>query len=202
MFFLGHIGIGTWLSRPWRGQGRDRAQTLPVWPVVLGTLLPDLIDKPLYYGWSWIQHAQGPALGLISGTRTFGHTVLLLLVIVGVAYGRRSKVGAALALGIATHLLLDQVSDSLFKSVWHEEWLVQPNHGPTFAHALFFPFLGWEFPYARFDSLASHLKSGSRTVTLGGEVLGLALILWQVWIARNLRWPRIQSFWRKSKTAR
>src|SRR6185312_7307809 len=103
MFVLAHLGIGLELARPWR-------RRLPVKPLLLGTLLPDLIDKPLYYGLAWATGRRGYAIGLISGTRTFGHTVLFAAAIAAYAAARRSKAAAAVALGCATHLILDAVT--------------------------------------------------------------------------------------------
>ena len=48
----------------------------------VGALLPDLIDKPLYYGWSWLTGKHGADAGLISGTHLFGHTGVFLLALV------------------------------------------------------------------------------------------------------------------------
>src|SRR5580704_10954240 len=95
MFVFGHIGIGRTLAGPWR-------RRLPAFPFIVGALLPDLIDKPLYYSRIW---------EFVSCTRTFGHTGLLLALIGAVAYLTRSRGLAALALGVATHLVLDCVLD-------------------------------------------------------------------------------------------
>src|ERR1041385_5467328 len=75
MFVLGHIGIGRRLAahRYAAFSRRDR------WLFVLGTILPDLIDKPLYYIPSSITGKEGAALGIIAGTHSFGHTLLFLV---------------------------------------------------------------------------------------------------------------------------
>ncbi|MDE2510595.1 MAG: metal-dependent hydrolase, partial [Elusimicrobia bacterium] len=104
MFPLGHLGLGLQTAKPFR---RDR----PLKPLLLGTLLPDLIDKPLYYGLSLATGHSGADLGLIAGTRSFGHTVLFTAALAALARARRSKTLAALALGSATHLLLDLITD-------------------------------------------------------------------------------------------
>ena len=43
MFFFGHLGAGSRLASPF-------SKGLPRGLLLLGTLLPDLIDKPLFYG--------------------------------------------------------------------------------------------------------------------------------------------------------
>ena len=69
MFVLGHLGIGSRLLFSLRTR-------LPAGWLYLGCLLPDLIDKPLFYVPLLVMHQQLP---LITGTRTFGHTGLFLL---------------------------------------------------------------------------------------------------------------------------
>src|SRR4051812_43796707 len=67
MFALGHVGIGRRLVPRYRAfTARER------WIFALGALLPDLIDKPLYYIPSWITGKRGAELGLIAGTHSFG----------------------------------------------------------------------------------------------------------------------------------
>src|SRR6476619_2655831 len=95
MFVMGHVGIGRALVRRWRAH-------LPLVPLSIGMLLPDLIDKPLYYSRLW---------PYITATRTFGHTGVLLLVLAGAGVLLESRVLKALAVGVATHLLLDTIGD-------------------------------------------------------------------------------------------
>ena len=97
MYLLAHLALGAVaadLVRRWRPGARLDAR----W-VLLGAILPDLVDKPL-----------GFALGL-SG-RIWAHTALVALAVtfVGAAFSRRGS-GAvlALALGMWTHLLLDRM---------------------------------------------------------------------------------------------
>src|SRR3954466_140383 len=95
MFVFGHVGVGRALLSRWKAR-------LPVIPLAVGMLLPDLIDKPLYYSRLW---------SFVTCTRTFGHTGLLLLALTGFAAALRSRTLAALSAGMATHLLLDCAFD-------------------------------------------------------------------------------------------
>src|SRR5947209_6204662 len=104
MFLLGHLGIGKKVAQPF-------SKGLSTRIILLGTILPDLIDKPLYYSIAWATGKQAHELGLISGTRTFGHTALFLLFIVLLGAAKKSRFLAALSLGITTHLLLDGLLD-------------------------------------------------------------------------------------------
>src|SRR6267378_7954625 len=101
MFVFGHLGVGSWVIAR-----RVRAEQL-AW-VLFGTLLADLIDKPLYYALVFATGRRGAELGLVTGTRTFGHT-LLLVVLLWLLTPRR--IGSPLALGMITHLALDELGD-------------------------------------------------------------------------------------------
>jgi hypothetical protein len=87
MLFLAHAGIGEKLVSPW---SRRLPATMVAW-VVLGTLLPDFVDKPHYYALSWATGMRGEALGLICGTRTIGHTALFTLAIALGGWFTRSR---------------------------------------------------------------------------------------------------------------
>src|SRR5258708_4279712 len=93
MFPLGPLGIG-----PFAAARRVSPDGLP-W-FLLGPLLPDLIDKPLYYA---LRLALGHPAWIVVGTRTFGHTLLFVLLLFAVLPRR---IGAALSLGMLTHLSL------------------------------------------------------------------------------------------------
>jgi hypothetical protein len=150
MYVLGHIGIGRAIARPWRSR-------VPMMPLVCGMLLPDIIDKPLYYS---------RAFDLITCTRTFGHTGLLILLIAGAAYVRGSRALAAVSLGMVTHLILDCVVDLPAYGRLSATWV-----------AMLWPLLGHEFVISYVPSMRAHfLRLGSRPV-VGGEVVGGVLLL-------------------------
>ena len=161
MFLLGHLGIGLKTASPFH---RD----LPLKPLLLGTLLPDLIDKPLYYGLAWATGRRGFELGLISGTRTFGHTLLFTISLAALASARRSKMIAALALGSATHLLLDVVSDVFTRTTDYS------------LKILAWPLLGWRFPGYMYEGLGEHLGHFRQPFFLYAELIG-AIILIAEW---------------------
>ena len=158
MLPLGHLGIGLQVARPLR---RD----LPLKPLLIGTLLPDLIDKPLYYGLSWATGRQGFDLGLISGTRTFGHTLLFAASLAAVAAAKRSKTLAALALGTATHLILDVVTD------------IFTRRADFSMRVLAWPLLGWQFPGYTYSGLREHLAQYHEPFLLYAETIGAVLLI-------------------------
>src|SRR5437588_625652 len=75
VFALGHLGLGKKIAaRSYRGFSPDEKRAF-----FLGALLPDLIDKPLFYVPHWLAAGRGGAAGLLSGTHLFAHTGLFLL---------------------------------------------------------------------------------------------------------------------------
>jgi hypothetical protein len=160
-----HLGIGANLVRPWW-------KKLPLRAILLGTLLPDLIDKPLYYVPAFWTGKRGAELGLISGTRSVGHTLLFLAVIFLLAAipGGRRKWWLGLGVGVATHLALDNVPELLSE--------FSPYSGRI---ALLFPHYGWRFPLAHHRTATEHFLSHLGMFEICGEVLGLYL-LWRLWI--------------------
>jgi hypothetical protein len=120
-------------------------------------LLPDLIDKPLYYSRLW---------PYITATRTFGHTGLLLLALAGAGMLLQSRVLKGLALGAATHLLLDTLTD-LPGGLANSSTLI----------AVMWPFRGGRFYSFYLPSMSAHLALLLAWPTLIGEALGAALLL-------------------------
>ena len=162
MFALGHLGIGKMLAaRPFRDFSPSDRRAFFV-----GALLPDLVDKPLYYIPAWVTGRRGAAAGILSGTHLFAHTGLFLLVLILAALVSRSGLLRALAIGVATHLVLDFVGRSMDVGT------------------LLWPLLGWHFPTYPFRSLGQHLGTLFNPVTFMGETLGAALLWWDY---RNAR---------------
>jgi hypothetical protein len=160
LFVLGHLGIGSRLLFGWR------ARMPAIW-LYFGCLLPDLIDKPLFYGF-------GPT-ALISGTRTFGHTGIFLVAGIAIALILRRPWSTALAAGLATHFALD-VGGELITGADPESsiWL-----------AIFYP-LYHRFPLARFSTLLEHLELSAQSLyVVAGELTGGAILLAAWWRARR-----------------
>jgi hypothetical protein len=162
MFIFGHLGIGSKIVSPW-------THGLPRRAVLVGTILPDLIDKPLYVVAALVTGRQGAEIGLISGTRTFAHTAIFLIALSFGALVRRSKILAALAAGIATHLFLDNLSDHFHRG------------GPvnTALMAMTWPISSTSFP-AMAPTLSGYIQSFTPFL-IGAEVVGLALLGWDQW---------------------
>jgi len=150
MFVMGHVGIGRALVRRWLAH-------LPLVPLSIGMLLPDLIDKPLYYSRLW---------PYVTATRTFGHTGVLLLALAVAGVLLESRVLKALALGVATHLLLDTISD-IPDGLTTSSTLI----------AVTWPLSGGRFATSYIPSLTAHAWLLLSWPTLGGELVGGLLLL-------------------------
>lgn len=102
MYALGHLGIGialAWLAsyrRPWAVDYRL---------VLLGAILPDLIDKPL-----------GAALQLES--RLWAHTLVFVATVLAVTVIPGIRRLVWVGFGILTHLLLDRIWEQPHVILW------------------------------------------------------------------------------------
>src|SRR5579884_3398835 len=166
MFVFGHLGIGNKLASPW-------SRNLPKVPLFLGMLFPDLIDKPLYYGNLFLKHHYGIFWDMVSCTRTFGHTGLLLAIVVVIAGVTRSRWFGALGLGMATHLLLDCLIDRFFPGA------------SSAVMALGWPVTNRGFAVFWFDSIQEHGQHLMKTPILVSEIIGVLLIGWDYWKSAN-----------------
>lgn len=169
MFVLGHVGIGPRLLLGLR-------RRLPAGALAVGCLLPDLIDKPLFYGLLLIEGHPDP---LIRGSRSIGHSGLFLLGLFLLAFAVRRGWAWALAAGAATHLVLD-IAGELITGAGAETsiWL-----------AVFYPACG-RFPRAYFTSVLEHLQLSAENVyVVAGEIVGAAILLRSFWARRRSQAP-------------
>ena len=163
MFALGHLGLGKKIAaRPY-----GRFSALDKRAFFLGALLPDVIDKPLFYIPFWLTGRRGAAAGILSGTHLFAHTGLFLLALVVVAGLTRSLPARAIAIGVATHFVLDLVGLSMGLGT------------------LLWPLYGWHFPAYPFKNLGQHLGTILNPITLAGELLGAVILWWDWWKTRR-----------------
>jgi len=163
MFIFGHLGIGSKLVSPF-------SKDLPLKAVLLGTLLPDIIDKPLFIFYKSLTGQALDSGGIISGTKTFGHTAALTLLLMGLAVSRKNKWLAALVLGSASHIVLDMLFEN-FRGTWTPELL----------NTLFWPFLGWNFYIFKLESASDYLNGMLSPPILVTELLGALILGWETW---------------------
>ena len=155
MYPLGHVGIGVHLIP-------ERLRKPLRW-LALGCVLPDLLDKPW---WLLLQVIHAPQ----SGTRLFGHTLLLCALLAAAALLLRLPALRALSLGALTHAGLDVAGELAAgtQQIWHR-WLL-------------WPLFGWRFPL---ESNSLRPPISERAIYLVAEAVGLAFLLLDF-----MRWRR------------
>ncbi len=171
MWVFGHLGIGSKLVSP-------LTRRLPYAWVLFGTVLPDLIDKPLYYALAYSTGKRGYEIGLISCTRTLGHTAIFVFALTLISILRRSTSLAAIVLGISSHLVLDGFQDYWIHRVLH----IQGES--SLLLAALFPFYENHFGEMPFESFMEHLKSGTQPILIMSEGAGLLFLGWDWWKKR------------------
>jgi membrane-bound metal-dependent hydrolase YbcI (DUF457 family) len=145
--------------------------------LLVGALLPDLIDKPL---------GRVLQVGDYESGQLWGHTLALsatLMVVILLATRPRSpqrRLWFPLAVGSLFHLVLDFM------------WV----HGETFL----WPFLGTEFSEAPAGNLVDSLRDNLTTWwVVAGEVAGFLYLAW-MWRRAHLDDPEYRSlFWRTGR---
>ena len=103
MLLFAHLGITMAAA-----QLVGRSVKLSMAFVALGSILPDLIDKPL----GWIVFGT-PAMG-----RTFAHTLLFLLALLVISALAHSNKMASISFGVTGHLVLDFMWNSPITLFW------------------------------------------------------------------------------------
>lgn len=155
-----HLGATIWL---FRYVFRDPKVDMRF--LVLGALLPDLLDKPI--GTVLFPEAIGTG-------RWVGHTllfssVLMAIVLLVTRRGRRRRAWMALTIGSMIHLILD--------GLW------------TTPEVLLWPFLGFDFPPGPEAYWSGFLgRIFDSPWGIAGEVVGLAYLAW-LWYFADLRDP-------------
>jgi LexA-binding, inner membrane-associated putative hydrolase len=158
MFPLAHLGIGSAITRLF-------SVRLPFRWVLVGTVLPDLIDKPIFF----LLGRCFPAAGWEAGKRGFAHTLVFLLLLAALSRAKKSPALWAITAGTATHLVLDVISKSTEGSATALGSL----------RVLVWPFAGWSFP------TLAHGMHGIEIWTF--ELIGLGLLALQCWMRRSMK---------------
>ena len=140
--------------------------------VVFGSLLPDLIDKPL--AWQFGVFESGYALG---HSIFFAGPVSLVAIALARAHGR-TRVGFAFAVGYIFHLVGDVIPIYVSQSVWsvdHLLWPVVVVENPHGHEGFFAGFVH------NFEPYLAQLLAGEVTPYLVGQ-LGLGLAAVGLWV--------------------
>ncbi|MFA5308121.1 MAG: metal-dependent hydrolase [Dehalococcoidales bacterium] len=165
MLIFAHTGITLGAAALLAGgakRGRNPAEWLTAlsgyldirW-LLVGSLLPDIIDKPV---------GQMLFRDTFQNGRIFSHTLLFLIVVSALGFywwkRQKSRWLLALAAGTFTHLVLD--------SMWRTP------------QTLFWPLRGWEFPKAELEDWVGGIWHAlvSNPGVFVPELIGLGLLVW------------------------
>ncbi len=96
MLLFAHIGLTLAFAEMMR---RAAGLRLPIVPLAIGSMLPDLIDKPLGY----VLYGT-PAMG-----RIYAHTFLFLLLLFVLMVSLENRLILAIFFGVLSHLALDTI---------------------------------------------------------------------------------------------
>ncbi len=156
------------------GQSRRVAPALDYRLLLVGSVLPDIIDKPLGM---WL------LLESLSSGRIFGHTLLFAGLLVGVGmylYLRHRRVGAlSLALGTVAHLILDKMWRTPTTFLW--------------------PLYGWGFPKDDIEGWMPGMFESLLTESTAyvPEIIGAALLT--LFLGRIIWYRRLTCFLRNGR---
>ena len=114
MYIFGHLGLGAVIGdaiskdlsskTPW---SHSRKTELFLF-LMIGCLLPDLIDKPLHF----LSIKINSKTIFFAGDRSITHTVMIIAIFFGFSISTGSLRLKMLAIGVFSHLLLDVVGDT------------------------------------------------------------------------------------------
>ena len=170
MIFFGHIGLTTGIVKGYEVAAKRLAGESMLFDyrlVMLGTMLPDIIDKPI----GLLFRSAFP------NSRLFAHTLLfsVLLLSVGLWRCRKKQKNGVLLLGVASfiHIVLDGMWD--------------------IPQTLFWPLLSWSFPPRAGDWLAESLEHFLHDPFLmGTEIIGFAILFF--FVVRSVRRKEFKRF--------
>lgn len=121
MWPWGHAAVGYLLWSTWMRRADGRTPTAAeAFSVVLGTQFPDLVDKPLAWGFN-----------VLPAGRSLAHSLLVAAVVISVVYAvmrHRQQEPIALAFGVAyvSHSLSDSIASLILGDYGNLTYLLWP----------------------------------------------------------------------------
>ncbi|MGA9142028.1 MAG: metal-dependent hydrolase [Methanocella sp.] len=176
MIFFGHIGITLLFAYLIFNIFKEK---IDYRFLIVGAILPDLIDKPI---------GQYIFVSTFDNGRIFGHTILFVLLLTMIALYVERKYRflgiSVLALGALMHQTEDQMWMSPSTSLW--------------------PTMGWQFPKLGLQDYSGYIleKLFSDPNAYVPEIIGLAIIAWFIFRFRLYRPDTIKAFLKTGRAAK
>ena len=180
MYIFGHLGLGAVIGdaiskdlsskTPW---SHSRKTELFLF-LMIGCLLPDLIDKPLHF----LSIKINSKTIFFAGDRSITHTVMIIAIFFGFSISTGSLRLKMLAIGVFSHLLLDVVGDTS-----HWIWFRTDAYPtPPFywsspkLQTYFWPFVTQDFPSSSQVSVTDYWRGLLSPPLIAWEVVGAAFL--------------------------
>jgi len=195
MYIFGHLGVGPFIARSLVSRTHlnccvpKESQTYLFGWLLIGCLLPDLIDKSLFL----FKVRYEMPLPMIVGGKTITHTICFPIVAYLIARWKKTSVGQIVAIGIASHLILDFSADSMVW-LWSSK---QPHSIPPYSFSspklagYLWPLMGTEFVPSYQKSIGDYWSTLWHPVLMFWEIVGLCLFIRTSYQNRfnPFRWP-------------
>jgi hypothetical protein len=150
MFLFGHLGFGSLI-------GKLGARLRPQPALLIGTLLPDLIDKPIYLA----------SAGLVQSTRSLAHTGVFFALLILATLVSKNQTMRLLTFGVFTHLFIDFTYDAFVRT---DSWARNEK-------IIFWPIKGLQFPPTPYLTLNDQIQRFRSPTVYLSEFLGLIVLL-------------------------
>ena len=180
MYIFGHLGFGAtathWLvSRKLNHRStKSEASTLLFGWAIIGCLLPDLLDKPLYI----LNRTLELEIPGIIGDKSIAHSILFCSLILAYSLFRNNLSLLSVSVGTFTHLFLDLLADT---SVWWMYATVESIPPYSFSspklNGYFWPLLTTAFAPSSQESFNDYWVGLLRPVLLSYELIGALLLI-------------------------
>ena len=180
MYIFGHLGFGAtathWLvSRKLNHQStKYEASTLLFGWALIGCLLPDLLDKPLYI----LNRTLELNIPGIIGDKSIAHSILFCSLIFTYSLFRKNPLLLSISIGTFSHLCLDLFADSSVWWIYGTAGSIPPySFSSPKLNGYFWPLLTTEFAPSSQESFNDYWVGLLKPILLGYEIIGVLLLI-------------------------
>ena len=180
MYIFGHLGFGAsathWLvSRKLNHQSKkSETSTLLFGWALIGCLLPDLLDKPLYI----LNRTLELNIPGIIGDKSIAHSILFCSLVLSYSLFRNNLSLLSVSIGTFTHLCLDLFADTSVWWIYGTAGSIPPySFSSPKLNGYFWPILTTAFAPSSQESFNDYWVGLLRPVLLSYELIGALLLI-------------------------